>query len=797
MRKLFLLIALAFTAYYGSSLWMFTDADSWKVVNNYLPVALLVGMFIIGLIHIRFALGLATLLFLLLGNPNLLNEFLVKFCHLPESWAIFNTLHNPMESITLGLFSAWIIIRFFGNPELDYEYNRANAVRSLHFPVFIFGLTAVLAAVYSIIQSNNVFYPDFFTNAQNILIKYPFAFLSSSTMLQPLRTVILLLEGIAIYTIVTNEIRTAKQVRAFMWILLTGAVIVSLLAVIQLIGGPGLSCLSKSTFSDGISFYNKEVNSTFSTPNNLAVFLVAMLPISAAMIIRGKIAGIIGLITGALLIVAIILSATKLAILLSVAFLIAVLIIVIARAVKRGSIWPLVLTAVLVVAVLGVYLTAKVTAGKNKNAKWASSIIKKVDGTATAFIKGDWDLKSINKRTNFKSGDWLTAVNMITPTAQGDIDNLIVGVGYGQFGNNYKKFRSPVASSRRSSASNMFLQVFAETGLFGALALVLITVFAVLYGFRASKQLEYPVYVKAAAWSVLLLVVGCMTENAFLTYQIQVLFWMLIGLCMVFASLAAKDSISKENAFFKFIIFILVIASWAYIVYPQLKEQKEQSQIISDLAAKYAKRYNIKTSKLEKALRKTKDYNFHIKGNRWTDKSAFVMTKVEQPIMSIGLLCVHPDISSNKPVNASVSIDGESLTNVIFYGKNKKLIEIDISKNAQLAPYLSKKKNVLVRFDVDRTWNPSEVYPQRFKNDNFDVGVAVFPITWKKNITPKAAAKPKKLPKQELPKVPPVPEVKKEQPKAPSVPEVKAEPKSAQPAAVETNTQQKVEVPAK
>ncbi|MCK5851844.1 O-antigen ligase family protein, partial [bacterium] len=746
MRKLFLLVALAFTAYYGSSLWLFTDADSWKVVNNYLPVALLVGMFIIGLIHIRIALGVAALLFLLLGNPTLLNEFLVNVCHLPGSWAVFNNFNHPMESITLGLFSAWIIIRFFGNPELDYEYNRANAVRTLHFPVFIFGLTAVLAAIYSIVLTNNVFYPDFWTNTQNIVIKYPFAFLGTGTILQPLRTIILLLEGIAIYTIVTNEIRTAKQVRAFMWLLLAGAVIVSILAVVQLIGGPGFTCLSRNTFADGIAFYNKEVNSTFSSPNNLAVFLVAMLPICAAMIIRGKLAGIIGLITGALLIVAIILTATKLAILLSVAFLITVVIIVITRAIKRGSIWPLVLTAVLVVAVLGVYLTAKVAKSKNADAKWASGIVKKVDGTATAFIKGKWDLKSLNKRTNFKSGDWLTAINMITPSSQGDIDNMIIGVGYDRFKNNYQEYRSPAASSRRSAASNMFLQVFAEIGLFGALALALIAIFAVLYGFKASKQLEYPVYVKAVAWSITLLVIGCMTENAFLTYQIQTIFWMLVGLCMVFASLAAKDSARKGNVFFKFIIFILIIASWAWVVYPKFEKQKEQAKVISDLATKYAKRNNLTVKKLEEALRKTKDYNFHRKAAaRWSDSSSFVMTKVKKPVMSIGLQCVHPDIASNKPVNASISIDGESLTNVVFYRKNGKVIDIDISKNPKLATYLAKKQNVLVRFDVDRTWNPSVFFP-RFKEDNFEVGVSVQPIVWKEIITPVAPPKPEVKP---------------------------------------------------
>ena len=122
MRKILLLIALAFTAYYGSSLWIFSDADSFKVVNNYLPLALLVGMFIIGLIHIRFALGLAMFLFMLLGNPALLNEIFTKVLHLPNSWAIFNNLNHPLESIPLGLFSAWIIIRFFINSSYIFKY---------------------------------------------------------------------------------------------------------------------------------------------------------------------------------------------------------------------------------------------------------------------------------------------------------------------------------------------------------------------------------------------------------------------------------------------------------------------------------------------------------------------------------------------------------------------------------------------------------------------------------------------------------------------------------------------------
>ncbi len=122
----------------------------------------------------------------------------------------------------------------------------------------------------------------------------------------------------------------------------------------------------------------------------------------------------------------------------------------------------------------------------------------------------------------------------------------------------------------------MFLQTFAETGVFGAVALIVIIIGAAMFCIRSSQKLEYPLYVKAFALALLMMVIGCMTENAFANLQIQVIFWMLVGLCMVFASLTAKEQNLNGNAFIKTLIVILVLAAWGLIMYkPVLKQYKD------------------------------------------------------------------------------------------------------------------------------------------------------------------------------------------------------------------------------
>jgi len=750
MRKLFLLIALALAFFYGSTLWAFTsEAESWKIIANYLPLGLMAIIFILGLLHIRFALGVSTILIMLFGNPALINDLLTKIFHLPASCAVVGQFGNPIESIILGLFSAWIVIRYFGNPELDYEYGKAQSVRTLHFPVLIFGLTAFLAGIYAIIQSNNIFASSFISSLKSYVTFPPESFFAGQGILSPIYSVIIILEGIAIYIIATNEVRTAKQARSFMWIFLVGAVIVACIGFLQY--QFDLSYVSR------LIAYNKEVHSTFADPNIFAVFMMAMLPFCAAMIIRGKASSIPGLIIGVIIIGAILLSETKLAMIVAAIFLIVVFIIVLSRAIKQRAVLPLVLTAILLIAVIAGYAGAKIINNKDKEVKWAKSVVGKVDKTATAFFKGPWDGKTLNKRTNYKFGDWMTALNMVNPTTEFNYENMICGVGKDKFAANYAKYRSEYASRTRSQASNMFLQTFAEMGVFALFALVVIIIGAVTFAIKASAKLEYPLYVKAFAWSLIMIVVGCMTENAFTNPQIQVIFWLLAALCMVFASLTAKEQPpTNGNSFLKVLIIILILAAWVFMIYKPILTQHEDKILLNTLAEKYSKDYNIDKDKLYASLEKTKDYNFHRKsGVRWSDKNSVAMTKITKPIFSCVLRCVHPadKVSAENPVTAKLSIDGELIKEVVFTKPGVENIEVDISQIPKLAAYIENEQPVLLKIQVDNTWNPSEVFPQ-LKNDNFDVGVGLFSLAWKDELSPAPAPVPE-------PKAIPAPEVSK------------------------------------
>jgi len=748
MRKLFLLIALALAFFYGSTLWAFTsEADSWRIIANYLPLGLMVFIFILGLLHIRFALGVSTILVMLFGNPALINDILTKFFHLPASCAVVGQFGNPIESIILGLFSAWIVIRYFGNPELDYEYGKAQTVRTLHFPALVFGLTAFLAGIYAIIQSNNIFASSFLDTLKSYLTFPPETFFAGHGILSPIYSVIIILEGIAIYIIATNEVRTAKQARSFMWIFLIGTVIVACIGFLQY--------QFDFSYASRLIAYNKEMHSTFADPNTFAVFMMAMLPFCAAMIIRGKASSIPGLIIGVIIIGAILLSETKLAMIVAAVFLIVVFIIVLSRAIKQRAVLPLVLTAILVVAVVGGYASAKIINNKDKDIKWAKSIVSKVDKTATAFFKGPWDGKALNKRTNYKFGDWMTAINMVNPTSEFNYENMVCGVGKDKFAANYSKYRSEYASRTRNEASNMFLQTFAEMGVFALIALVVIIIGAVSFAVKASAKLEYPLYVKAFAWSLIMIVAGCMTENAFTNPQIQVIFWLLAGLCMVFASLTAKEQPpANGNPILKFLIIILILGAWAFMIYKPILSQHEEKIILNTLAEKYSKDYNLDKDILYASLEKTKDYNFHRKsGIRWSDKNSVAMTKVTKPIFSCVLRCVHPadKVSEENPVNAKLSIDGELLKEVVFTKPGVEKIEVDISKIPKLAAYIENEQPVLLKIQVDNTWIPSEVYPQ-LKNDNFDVGVGLFSLSWKDELSPEPAPvpEPKSIPAPEV-----------------------------------------------
>ncbi|MCX7002212.1 MAG: hypothetical protein NTV22_02935, partial [bacterium] len=736
MRKFFLLLSFGFTVYYGASLWRFNDSAAYSQVANYLPLALLVGMFIIGLVHMRFALGLGLCLVLLGGNPGLLNELLNKIPKLGLNCQLFIQFGTPIESVLLGLFSAWVLLRFFGNPELDYEYTRAGAVRSLHFAVFIYALMAVLAAVYAVAHTSNIFHSSFTQEARAAVLVYPFAFMRGGGLLAALRAVILVLEGIGIYTIVVNEVRSLRQIRSYLWLLLGMGLVLALLGFAQY--GLDLS------YGSSLWRYNKEVHATFSDPNGFAVVLLALLPLCGALLLRGPVAGVVGLVFSAVLIAALVASDTKITIIIALAYVLSVLATVVVRAVRRRSFVPLLLTLILLLVVVGGYSAAKIAVLRKPDSKLAAMVVKKVDGTVTAVVQGKWDLAALNQRSNFKVGDWLTAVNMVNPARANATERLICGVGFGRFGTQYDVFRASVASRGREGASNMVLQVLAEMGAFGALALVVIVAFAIARAFGAARQLEQPMLIRALGWSLLLLVLGCMSENAFLRPQVQVVFWLLTGLCMVASSLVPRETVAAGGTLLRTLVVLLILGAWGFFVYQPLFSKYHESKTLATLAAKYAGLYNLKQADLQQSLERTRDFGLNnIGGERYSEENALIMTRVTGPVFRCTIGFVYPDVSKDKPLKAMLSIDGETIKEIEFTGgramgflaQGNQAVEVDISKNPKLTKYVDNNDDVLLRVAVNRVWVPAD-YTNLLAHIKNKVGVSIGGITWQNDLTP-------------------------------------------------------------
>jgi hypothetical protein len=739
MRKFFLLVSFGFTVYYGASLWSFTDRASYCQAANYLPLALLVGIFIIGLVHIRFALGLGLCLVLLGGNPGLLNDLLNNVPRLGLHCQWFVQFGTPIESVLLGLFSAWVLLRFFGNPELDYEYTRASAVRSLHFAVFVYALMAVLAAAYAVAHSTNIFHSSFSQEARAALLVHPFPFVRGGGLLAALRAAILLLEGIGIYTIVVNEVRSVRQIRIYLGLLLGMGLVLALLGFAQY----GLEL----PYGSALWRYNKEVHATFSDPNGFAVVLLALLPLCGALLLRGPAAGVVGLVFSAVLIAALVASDTKIAILIALAYMLSVLATVVVRAVRRRSFVPLLLTLLLLLVVAGSYSAAKITVLRAPDAKLAGMIVKKVDGTVAAVVRGKWDVAALNQRTNFKLGDWLTAVNMVNPARNNATERLICGVGYGQFGPQYSAFRAAFASHGREGASNMVLQVLAEMGVFGALALVVIVAFAVARAFGAARQLEQPMLIRALGWALLLLVLGCMSENAFLRPQVQVVFWLLTGLCMVASSLVPRETVAAGGTLLRTLVVLLILSAWGFFVYQPLLGNYRESKVFVALAEKYAGSYNLKQEELQLALERTGDYGLNnIGGVRYSEENALIMTRVTGPVFRCTVGFVYPDVSKDKPLKALLSIDGETIKDVEFTGgremgflvQGSQTVEVDISKNAKLRAYVDNNDTVLLRVIASRVWVPAD-FTNLLAHIKNTIGVSVSEIGWQNDLTPAPA----------------------------------------------------------
>jgi len=782
MRNIFILIALAFCVYFGSSLWTFSSADpaSFRVVSNYIPLTVMFLTLVIGLIHLRFALALTIIYIFFCGNAAIFDYLLYSVLSkcgvesffgvtVQASMRFFQSAKLSYECILLSLFAAWAITRFFGNPELDFEVNRARTARQLNFPIFIFGLTAVIAAIYSIVALNNVFMPGFFGKLKDILCKFPYPFFhkTGAGPLQSLRAATLAIEFIALYTVVINEVWSEKHIKFYLGLLLGLGLASVFIGIVQRLALTG--------FSNYVYRYTREVHATFTDPNAWAAFLFALLPVGLGLLFAGFVPAICGFITILLFLLGIFLAGSKVLLLFSFLTLIVFFIWSLIKSFKGGKIVPPVFIGVLLVGVIvfsvGSYLnvdkeellsTKNSAKAGNFNAKkdvdnpngkpfgifhnsLATSVANQIDSFRQSLSEPDPDLPKVKAKsfdeklyaaTNHKSADWLTVWNFLRPK-NGNWDYLCLGCGPGNFKRFYGTYQPKYLKERRTGAGNIFLQALVEQGVFGFVTLVLVTIITIYVAFGCVEHTISPRTSRVLAWMFTFLVVGCFFENAFSQYQIASLYWLLCGLVMVNSATTNRD-FQPSFKFFYVLLLILTILGAVAAFWPKLMahhaEKRSFDTAVGRLEAITGEDLSVED---REALYSKQELYFHYNQiGRWSDKRSFMLIKPEKGlrIMRMEAANGNPNVTPQNPLEVEVLVENESAMKFFFTNSCLKTLEYDLGTTAQNRALYQERDYMVVEIRNSQTFVPAELYPQ-LTNQNYNVGCFIGKVTFHKEQT--------------------------------------------------------------
>ena len=832
MRNLFLLIALAFCVYFGSSLWTFGEPESFRVVANYIPLAVMVLTLVFGLIHLRFALALTLIFVLISGNSAIYDQVLYRLCNffgwenffseaLPVSSTMkfFQLAPVSYECLVLGLFAAWALTRFFGNPELDFEVNRARTARQMHLPVFLFGLTAVLAGIYAVISASNVFMPGFVSKLEELTVAIPAPFFSprKAAALAALRQATLAIELIAFYTVVVNEVWSERHIKFFVGLLTLIGLFSVCVGIFQRITLTG--------FSSYIFRYTREVHATFSDPNAWSVFLLTLLPVGLGLLYAGFIPALCGVVTILLLLLGIALSASKVALFWAVLALIIFFFYSLIKAFQGGKLIPPIfmglLLALAAVFAVGSYISVDQkfllayrndhpssgvqkdteVAGKglfnnnlsiavaNQIDSFRQALTRKSAGTdkltgmqegkALQRTAGENEPKGFAEnlfvRTNHKSADWHTVFTFLKPS-NGHWDVFATGCGIGNFRKLYHEYQPKYLKEVRNQAGSFLLQALVEQGIFGLLALVIISFLTIIVAFGCVEHTASPRTSRVLAFMFTFLVVGCLFENAFLQYQVATVYWLLVGLVMVNAATTNRDFQMNFKLLYVFLILLAIIAT-LLAIWPKLVTQHFEKKSLESAIERVASRYQEVPENLRSELFANREFNFHRNRiGRWSDKDSVIIVRPEKDryVLKLEAACGHPKVAPNNPLIVDVAIEGEPAMQFTFTNSTLKVEEIDLRSLDVVRPFLAENDFIALNIHNNITFVPSEHFPS-MTNDNYNVGAYIGRITWSDKLAPKPEPKDEEIVEETKEEVitdtEPDVEVEPENPKEVEVPE--------------------------
>jgi len=317
--------------------------------------------------------------------------------------------------------------------------------------------------------------------------------------------------------------------------------------------------------------------------------------------------------------------------------------------------------------------------------------------------------------------------HFLWPSSLHMISNFpLSGVGVGAFTcelpNYYKKYDIfsilPFSFYQKSSshnvpvdsAGNLYLHISSEMGLIGLFIFMWIffLILKQLYLFPIkTKQISNVTYLYAGISASLLgmfviFVFGVHTLN----FEIQLTFWLIVGL--LYAISDSKSALLKgrripKMAFLTLVLIFALSHGWNSSHELSLRERTNKFSL--------DQRFGV--------------YEMESMDGRefqWTKRKAGISFSVEKPFFLVPVIASHPDIQQN-PVRAKISVTKDLfsgikfLDEIVLYNNSWENVHLDLSE------YVG--HDVLLYFDISRTWNPKDILGT-FDPRDLGIGIGEF-----------------------------------------------------------------------
>ena len=263
------------------------------------------------------------------------------------------------------------------------------------------------------------------------------------------------------------------------------------------------------------------------------------------------------------------------------------------------------------------------------------------------------------------------------------------------------------------TAGNFYLQVASELGIVGLIIyfwiFFLICRLVYCVNFKQNSESEWKALKGGLSLGVFALIVIFLFGVHTLSFEIQMTFWLCVGLL---ATLSLEGSEKYERGRFPrvlvggLVVLFLFFHAWSAAHDLSLQTRTKKLHLVQTFGL-YPSEKSEPTGEFQ-----------------WTRDKAGIPVKVRKPILTIPILASHPDIRKF-PVRLEVSSTKNLFKDKILL----KEVVLDRVLWQNVILYLKDDlgSNVLLLFEVSRTWNPKK---ESGAPDPRDLGIAIGPMTF-------------------------------------------------------------------